>query len=512
MLALIAAVLGFVAGCVTGAVNYFTPNPAHYPFLAKNIPLPHHVPSQRFGAAFRFAMVHDVIHERFPRHGQAYYKERNKQTRAKLAKLAANDQKSFPLTDDLAIGLRHLDRTDEAIALMRAKLARQQAMKYTGRDLYTTSANLGTLLIHANYARASAGDVEAVKRLREGVALIRKSVELNPGAHFGREKWQAALAEFHLAAMEKSGMPETRRFLEAFDFVGNRLDLAIDEISFHERHFTQTDYGRATTANFGRHGQYSFHPAYSDRDRSLDDPDLWSDLQPMREYITKAGAENGWSDASIPSHRKPVPFDEPMLGVVDMWRQGGAANPHLALAVGETMLRVGQRYIAWTAYERTAKMADRFWPDPDAQQFLRDHCRRRQEQIEKTFRIEWRRHFRPESADTIRTRFNDELAYGEQYQKDYQRYETDKIAAGGDINDEHFFDAFHSNREPIASPVGEEEWFVMVPRNEMQDYANRRVLACGVFGAGLGALGMALLLKLISFARRRAGDNLEVSS
>ena len=49
------------------------------------------------------------------------------------------------------------------------------------------------------------------------------------------------------------------------------------------------------------------------------------------------------------SHRKPVPFDEPALGIIGMWRQGGGANPHFALALGETMLRVGQRYIAWCA-------------------------------------------------------------------------------------------------------------------------------------------------------------------
>ena len=65
----------------------------------------------------------------------------------------------------------------------------------------------------------------------------------------------------------------------------------------------------------------------------------------------------------VPSHRMPTSFDEPCLGIVGMWRQGGGANPHFALALAETMLRVGQRYVAWTAYERASRLAERFWPD-----------------------------------------------------------------------------------------------------------------------------------------------------
>ena len=33
----------------------------------------------------RFAMVHDIIHERYPKHGAAYFMERERQMRAKLA-------------------------------------------------------------------------------------------------------------------------------------------------------------------------------------------------------------------------------------------------------------------------------------------------------------------------------------------------------------------------------------------------------------------------------------------
>ncbi len=328
----LAAMLGFVAGCISGWITHDHGRLMSDSSLVEYIPLPHHVPSHRGGAAFRFAMAHDVIHERYPKHGPAYYQERNRLTREKLAKLAPDDPATFPLYDDLGAGLHRLYRSEEAITVLRSKLARQQAMNYAGRVLYTSYANLGTFLVQANYDAAAAGDVKARERFREGVGLIRRAVELNPGAHFGREQWQAAIPEFLLAALEK---PE---LLKKFDCLGNRLDLDIAEMR-----------KRASNEEYGRHEIY-WHfkpenpPSLVRFGRSLDDPELWSlELHTMRRFITKVGAENDWKTLTVPSHLSPVPFDEPMLGIIDMWRQGGGASPHLALAIGETMLRVGQR-------------------------------------------------------------------------------------------------------------------------------------------------------------------------
>ena len=50
-------------------------------------PLPHHVPRHAGNLTLRFAMVHDVIHERFPRHGSAFYAERNRQVRRMIGRL-----------------------------------------------------------------------------------------------------------------------------------------------------------------------------------------------------------------------------------------------------------------------------------------------------------------------------------------------------------------------------------------------------------------------------------------
>ena len=179
-----------------------------------------------------------------------------------------------------------------------------------------------------------------------------------------------------------------------------------------------------------------------------------------------------------------------MLGIIGMWRQGGGANPHFALALGETMLRVGQRYIAWAAYERAFRLAERYSTASTAQAFLRDHCRKRQTEIEQTLVSE------PRTVASLHPRFDAELTYGEGFQKEYQNFETAKIAAGASISDEHFFDDFPRRGELIASRSGPEEQFSRVPRARMAEYASANGRAWGLFGAGLASIATATVLRL----------------
>jgi hypothetical protein len=492
----IAAGLGYGVGWVVGSIGHVMPQQARYAFLAERIPLPHHVPEYAGGLLFRFAMAQDVIHERFSKHGPAYYRERDRLTREELAKLAPDDPARFPLCDDLAAGLERLGRSDEAVVVMREKLARQRSRGLAGRDLYTSYANLGTFLIHGSFRQSQAGDADAKGRFREGVEFVRQSVEVNPEAHFGRERWQAAIAEFLLAAMDDPGL------LVRYDCLGNRLDLEIEQILNREENWTGTGYGRPYDAEFSRWDAARDVPAFFQPGFPLDDPSRWSEVSKIRRHITKVGAEEGWQAVPVPSHRAPAHFDEPVLGIIGMWRQGGGANPHFALALGETMLRVGQRYIAWTAFERAGRMADRFWPDAAVQQHLLDHCRDRQGQIERTLGLQV-------AGSELRTKFDDELAYGQGYQRAYQDYEAEMIAAGVSLADEHLFDAFRSGREPIASPVGPEEDFVGVPRTKIAAYAARQGRAWGVLGAGVAAMGAALLLTWLD---RRAGTRIASST
>lgn len=480
----IAAAVGWGVGWMVGAAAAVFPRRSDYPFLAEYTALPHQVPKYPDGVSFRFAMAHDVIHERFSKHGPAHYRERDRLTREKLAKLPADDPARFPLEDDLAAGLERLGRSDEAVAVMRDKLARQEARGLEGRALYSSFANLGTFLIHGSAQKAFAGDKAARERFRKGVAFIRKSVEVNPEAHFGREQWQAAIAEFLLAAMDNPTL------LTTYDCLGNRLDLGIDETLNREADWTDTGYGRPYDAAFAQGKVADEVPLFFVPGTRPDDPSRWKLISPIRAHITKVGAEAGWDAVAVPSHRAPVPFDEPVLGIIGMWRQGAGANPHFALALGETMLRVGQRFIAWDAYERAAQLADRYSKDPNIQDALRAHCRKRQTEIEQRLPAN------PATVARLHSQFDAELAYGQEFQKAYQEYETARIAAGFSIDDPHFFDGFSRKAEAISSPSGPEELYARVPRDRMHTYLGKWRDALSLFTAGLAALTTSALLSL----------------
>jgi hypothetical protein len=459
----VVAVLASCGGCAGLIAGHFYRLPGQPSRReAREYPLPHHVPKYEGGISFRFAMAHDVIHERYPRHGEAYYRERNRLVRKELAeKEGRQDDAYLALFDDMGAGLDALKDDDEAVRVLRDKLRRQQKLGRTGRRLYTTYANLGTFLIHGHARAALSGDAAAGERLREGLSFIKKSIEVNPQAHFGREVWQAVAVEYLLAASKNP------KLLLQYDMIGDRL---AEEIDPSQR--------RCYTYCYGPCGANRDVAAYLQDHRATLGHGDWRRLRD--EYITQVGAEDGWKEAAPSSHAEPVPFDEPALGIIGMWRLGGGANPHFALALGEIMLRVGQRYIAWCAYERAAGLADRVWPDADVQRQFVEHCRRRQQVVE--------RQLPPEEVKELRPRFEAELAHGRRYQKEYQEYEAERIRAGASLDDEHFYDDFHAAHRPIASPVGEEEKFVAA-RDEFMPFVNGpvAVLAAGV-AACLGAV------------------------
>src|SRR5207249_4212101 len=69
------------------------------------------------------------------------------------------------------------------------------------------------------------GDAQGKVQFREGVDFVKKSVAVNPDAHFGRETWQVVMGEFILAAMEKPDV------LKQFDFIGTSLTERIDGVN-----------------------------------------------------------------------------------------------------------------------------------------------------------------------------------------------------------------------------------------------------------------------------------------
>ena len=303
--------------------------------------------------------------------------------------------------------------------------------------------------------------------------FIHKAIKVNPQAHFGREVWQAVTVQYMLEAIDRPAI------LLDYDLTGNRLDQTVDlsqaDSLLHPEMYTMFRNDREILEYVG--------------DKVEDGK--WLKATQLRENnIARVGAGEGWNKALVTDVREPVPFDEPTLGIIGMWRLGGGANPHFARTLGEIMLQVGQRHIAWCAYERAVRLADRFWPDPDIQRRFIEQCRRRQAAIESSL-----------SADEVtqlRPRFEAELAHGERYQHAYQGYEAEHIRAGGSIDDPHFYDDFDAQNDPIASPPGQVEKYVVKLGPSPYDYINGPAI---LLGAGLAAFATACLMRLMDLRR-----------
>ena len=469
----VAAFALFVGGCVGGGCV----GAIRAPFDRGNAVyarLPHHVPPTPDATPFRFAMVHDVIHERYARNGPAFFRERERLARERMAVLPPDSEAVFALTDDIAVGMDRTERTNEAIALMRDKLKRQEAIGLTGKDVYSSYANLGEFLVRGDLWAMLGGDAAARERVQEGKALLRKSVEVNPKAHFGREEWHLVAIDTLLVAGDQPAV------LRECDPIGNRLDLPIQipTDSWYTAPYEDYEavFGRPYHRSFSQDLHFELATNYAD---AVDDPERRS---AVRRYIYQVGGEQPKSGVK---YGRRAPFDEPALWLIGEWRQGSGPSPHLALCLGEIMLRVGQRYLAWNCYERAARMADQFSPKAELQQFLRDHCQARQAVIEKSLK--------PDDAAGLRTKFEAELAFGEAYQRDYQAYTEQKIDAGANLNDPHFFDEFHAGRPSIASKVGPEEWYAGEVRGYGIAGKSRAFWAWGLLTGGACVLVLALI-------------------
>jgi tetratricopeptide (TPR) repeat protein len=129
----------------------------------------------------RFPSTLELITGKFLRHSPEFYKWRIENRLKRLE----SDPTNVSLLDDLAVAYDKSDQNDKAIetALKTEKL-------YPGR--YETAANLGSFYFHSG-------------KLSEGIPHIDKALQINPDAHFGREKYQKLLVEYVLK--QRNGGP-----------------------------------------------------------------------------------------------------------------------------------------------------------------------------------------------------------------------------------------------------------------------------------------------------------------
>ncbi len=122
----------------------------------------------------RFPEVIELISGKFLRHSPEFYYWKVRDRSLKIQQFPD----SLSLYDDLAVAHSKLGNDSAAIALMLQKEA-------LSPGLYETYANLGTFYIHDG-------------QLETGLAYIKKAIEINPDAHFGREVYQQYVVEYVL--------------------------------------------------------------------------------------------------------------------------------------------------------------------------------------------------------------------------------------------------------------------------------------------------------------------------
>ena len=122
----------------------------------------------------KFPSVLELIVGKFLRHSKAFYEWRIEDRTTRLEN--ASDEKQPALYDDLAVAYEKTGQTQKAI-----ELTLKLEELFPGR--YETAANLGTFYIHSG-------------QFEEGLKHIVRALEINPEAHFGRERYQKLLVEY----------------------------------------------------------------------------------------------------------------------------------------------------------------------------------------------------------------------------------------------------------------------------------------------------------------------------
>jgi hypothetical protein len=153
-----------------------------------------------------------VITGRFIRNPPLYYEMRL----ARVAALLKEQPGILDAYDDAAVACDRLGRGDEAIARMEKKREQLDRFDQTRPDVkehwYRYHANLGTFLAH-RWSRAGA-DRNRIAEVKQGRDEIARAIEINPKAHFGREKYQLMVMDWMIDPPVIGATRELPNFLE----------------------------------------------------------------------------------------------------------------------------------------------------------------------------------------------------------------------------------------------------------------------------------------------------------
>jgi tetratricopeptide (TPR) repeat protein len=152
----------------------------------------------------------NVIAGRFARNPPLYFEMR-------LARVSEEIQakpESLALYDDAGVACDRLGRYDEALRWMDLKRRQLEAQGARPQDehWYRYYANVGTFRAHKWLAEGAKQDRR--KELQQARNEIAKAIQINPDAHFGREKYQLLVMEWLLEGDDQTGRPALLRYLE----------------------------------------------------------------------------------------------------------------------------------------------------------------------------------------------------------------------------------------------------------------------------------------------------------
>lgn len=125
----------------------------------------------------------ETISGRFDRYPDLYYEMR----RDRILPLIEKSPQDLALYDDIAVAYDRLGDSDTAIKWMEKKKV-QLDLNPDPVHEYRYFANLGTFYAHRWLK--TGGDLNDLTDIDTATVLIKKCIELNPEAHFGREKYQ----------------------------------------------------------------------------------------------------------------------------------------------------------------------------------------------------------------------------------------------------------------------------------------------------------------------------------
>ncbi len=155
----------------------------------------------------------EVIVGRFERYPDLYYQMRVERLKSAILQQA----KDLALYDDLAVAYDRLGQSDRAIAWMERKRA-QLDLAPDKEHEYRYFANLGTF--HAHRWLKNGKNWEDMADIERACELIAKAIEINPNAHFGREKYQLMALEWIRDDPRKEEDKYVRTFLPVEDPLG----------------------------------------------------------------------------------------------------------------------------------------------------------------------------------------------------------------------------------------------------------------------------------------------------